>query len=203
MGLNLSPGDLVEINSTGKIGMIIDLTPPATWGVLQFNYSDCKETRYNLKWLKYRSKISIAALDRKYFLNYYEETQIKKIPQTDVKFPKYTDLFIEPKDIIYSVGDLVTIRSSQSSFYYIASHPLERRDPELQALVLSLKDGNILCLVNHSNTYESIDRLQYNLPEMTKNWKSAYKIDRRAIIRKLSHYNLKKQSCLECNNEKL
>lgn len=199
MSLNLSPGDLVEVISTGRVGMIIDLTPPTSWGVLQFDYPNCKETKFNLKWLKYRSKISITTLDRKYFLNYYDEKNLKKLSRSSVTFPDYTHLFIKPADIVYNVGDLVTIRSYKDSFFHSEDHPFAHPQfPELQALILRLVDSRVNCLINNSATFCSWNRSEFNLPNMTKTWQSVYPILKTSIIRKLSHYSLKKNSCLEC-----
>lgn len=193
------PGDLVRISSTGRLGVIIDRTPPSTWGVLQFNYPNCSETRFSLSWLKYRAKISIAALDRKYFLNYYPET-VLDFCLPDLKTPNYNHLFFHPQNIKYTVGDLVTVRTSSSgSFFHAGTNPLKDSTPETSALVLKAPSNNaVVCLVDCQDYLDKFNISQYNLPKLVKNWKSIYTIMNSAIIRKLSHYNLKPQPCGDC-----
>lgn len=196
-------GDLVKINSTGRVGMIIDLTPPASWGVLQFRYPYCKETQADLKWLKYKSKISIDVLDRKYFLTYLSEDKFTLQKKTENNFPKYDQLFVHHENIKYSIGDLVTIRSSDTmtgDFYYGRSHPLQNCSSELRAIVLMVYDDSLKCLIETPQTYGCGFNLSpYNLPIFARSWVCVYDINYSAIIRKLGHFSLKKKStCREC-----
>lgn len=201
-------GDPVKIYSTGRVGMIIDLDPSSKrWGILQFKYPNCNEIQTDLKCLKYKSKISIDVLSKKYFLTYLSEDKFIAYKQIENNAPKYDQLFLSPENIKYSIGDLVTIRSVDNSitgdFYYARSHPLQNCLPEMQAIVLKVSKDKLKCLINSSLTYGGgdTDLNSYNLPMFAKSWRCVYNIYHSAIIRKLDHFSLiKKPTCEECKS---